>query len=163
MLAVGDALAVALIKRRDFKAKDFAFFHPGGALGKRLLLTVADIMRKDHSNPIVQEGLTVKEVLLEITEARAGAAIVVDTRKKLTGIFTDGDLRRHVNKDRNLLERNVEEVMTKNPVTIRSDRLAQEALKILNDKKIDELPVINEKREVIGLLDVQDLLKAGIV
>ncbi len=163
MLAAGDALAVALITRRNFQARDFAFFHPGGALGKRLLLTAGDIMRKDHANPIVTEGAMVKDVLLRITKSRAGAAIVVDRHKKLIGIFTDGDLRRHVNTDPHILERKVETVMTKNPITVKKESLAQEALKLLQDRKIDELPVVDERHQVVGLLDVQDLLKAGLV
>jgi len=163
MLAMGDALAIALLDRRGFKEKDFAMYHPGGILGKRLLLTVEDIMRKGTAHPIVKETLTVKQVLLKITKARAGSATVVDKGGKLIGVFTDGDLRRHVEKDRNLLIRKVKDVMSKTPTIIRHHRLAAEAFQILRAKKIDELPVVNEKGKPVGLVDVQDLLKAGIV
>ncbi|MFH0763444.1 MAG: KpsF/GutQ family sugar-phosphate isomerase [Candidatus Omnitrophota bacterium] len=163
MLAMGDALAVALLDRKKFKEKDFAFYHPGGILGKRLILKVADIMRKGHANPIVKENTKVKKVLLAITNARAGSASVVDSKGRFVGIFTDGDLRRHLETMPDLVERIVKDVMTKNPTVINKDRLAAEAFEILRSKKIDELPVIDEARRPIGLLDVQDLLKAGLV
>jgi len=163
MLAMGDALAIALLDRRGFKEKDFAMYHPGGILGRRLLLTVEDIMRKGTAHPIVKETVTVKAVLLKITKARAGSATVVNRGGKLIGVFTDGDLRRHVEKDKNLLIRKVKDVMSKTPTVIRHHRLAAEAFQILRSKKIDELPVVNEKGKPVGLVDVQDLLKAGIV
>ncbi len=163
MLAMGDALAVALLDKKGFKEKDFAFFHPGGILGKRLLLNVGDIMRKGRDNSIVNENLTVKKVLLSITKARAGSASVVDSKGRLVGIFTDGDLRRHIESQPDLINKKVKDVMTKNPVTIKKERLAAEAFDILRSKKIDEIPVVDDKRRPIGLLDVQDLLKAGLV
>jgi arabinose-5-phosphate isomerase len=163
MLAMGDALAVALLDKKGFKEKDFAFFHPGGILGRRLLLTVADIMRKGHENPIVDHNLSVKKVLLAITKARAGSASVVDSRGRLVGIFTDGDLRRHIESKPNLINAKVKDVMTKNPVTIKKERLAAEAFDILRSKKIDEIPVVDNKKRPVGLVDVQDLLKAGLV
>lgn len=163
MLAMGDALAVALLDKKGFREKDFAFYHPGGILGKRLLLKVGDIMRKGRDNPVVRESATVKSVLLAITKARAGSASVVDRKGKLAGIFTDGDLRRHLETDPGLINRKVKEVMTKNPTSITKDSLAAEAFDILRSKKIDELPVVDHKSRPIGLLDVQDLLKAGLV
>ena len=163
MLAMGDALAIALLEKKGFKEKDFAFFHPGGILGKRLILKVADIMRKGNANPIVKENTPVKKVLLAITKARAGSASVVNARGRLVGIFTDGDLRRHVERMPDLIQRKVKDVMTKNPTAIKKDRLAAEAFDILRSKKIDELPVVDDNRRPIGLLDVQDLLKAGLV
>jgi len=163
MLATGDALAVALLDKKGFKEKDFALFHPGGILGKRLLLNVGDIMRKGYENPIVNENLTVKKVLLAITKARAGSASVIDSRGRLIGIFTDGDLRRHIESKPNLINAKVKEVMTKNPVTIKKDKLAAEAFDILRSRKIDEIPVVDDKKRPVGLLDVQDLLKAGLV
>lgn len=162
-LAMGDAIAVCLLKKKGFREEDFAFFHPGGILGKRLLLKVEDIMRKGPANPVVSQEMLVKDVLFKITEARAGAASVIDKRKKLTGIFTDGDLRRHLETDGQLASRVVKDVMTKDPVTISKDRLASEALRILKEKRIDELPVVDPKGRPIGMLDVQDLLKAGLV
>jgi len=163
MLAMGDALAVALLDKKGFKEKDFAFFHPGGILGKRLILKVGDIMRKGHDNPIVNENYSVKKVLLSITKARAGSASVVDSKGRLVGIFTDGDLRRHLENQPNLINKKVKDVMTKNPTTIKKEKLAAEAFDILRSRKIDELPVVDDKKRPIGLLDVQDLLKAGLV
>lgn len=162
-LAMGDAIAVCLLKKKGFKEENFAFYHPGGTLGKRLLLKVDDIMRKGKANPVVKESVLVKDVLLEITHARAGAASVVDKKGRLSGIFTDGDLRRHLKSDANLALKNVREVMTKGPITISKDCLASEALRILKEKRIDELPVVDSKFRPIGMLDVQDLLKAGLV
>lgn len=162
-LAMGDAIAVCLLKKKGFKEEDFAFYHPGGALGKRLLLRVEDIMRQGAANPVVPETMVVREVLLKITQARAGAASVVDKKGRLTGIFTDGDLRRHLKTDTILVIQEVRDVMTKKPVAISKDRLANEALRILKEKRIDELPVVDAQGRPIGMLDVQDLLKAGLV
>lgn len=163
MLAMSDALAVALLDKKGFKEKDFAMYHPGGILGRRLLLTVEDIMRKGSGHPVVRENLTVKMVLLKITKARAGSATVVDKNGRLAGIFTDGDLRRRIEKDRDLLSRKVKDVMTKNPLTIKDHHLAAEAFQILRLRRIDEIPVVDDKGRPVGLVDVQDILKAGIV
>lgn len=162
-LAMADALAICLLEIKGFKEKDFAFFHPGGTLGKRLLLKVEDIMRVGRDNPIVNEEKKVSEVLLKITQARAGSATVVDRAGRLKGIFTDGDLRRHLEIDVNLPQRKIKEVMTKNPIAVSPQMLAAEAMRILKEKKIDEVPVVDKNRRPIGLLDVQDLLKAGLV
>ena len=161
-LAMGDALSLAVLIKRGFKIEDYAFYHPGGSLGKKLL-QVKDLMRMGEQNPIVTEGTAVKDVLLLITRSRAGSANIVDKRRRLVGIFTDGDLRRHMDSGIDILRRPVQEVMTKDPVTITRRQLAVEALKILKEKKIDELPVVDERHRPVGLLDVQDLLKAGIV
>lgn len=162
-LAMTDALAVCLLERKGFKEKDFAFFHPGGALGRRLLLTVQDIMRQGQANAIVREDKLVGEVLLAITRARTGSAVVVDAHGKLKGIFTDGDLRRHLGSDENLKSRRIKEVMTKNPTVVNKDMLAAEAMRILQARKIDEVPVVDSARRPVGLLDVQDLLRAGLI
>jgi arabinose-5-phosphate isomerase len=162
-LAITDALAVCLLELKGFKEKDFAFYHPGGLLGKKLLLKVEDIMRTGETNPIVNENKKISEVLFKITKARAGSASIVDKKGKLSGIFTDGDLRRHLEVDPNLSMRLVKDVMTKNPTTVGPQMLAGEAMRILKEKKIDEVPVIDKKKRPIGLLDVQDLLKAGLV
>ncbi len=162
-LAMTDALAVCLLEKKGFKEKDFAFFHPAGALGKRLLLTVEDIMRKGQSNPVVRYDKKISSVLLKITQARAGSATVVDGKGKVVGIFTDGDLRRHFEVDMELPKRKISEVMTKRPTVVRKDMLAAEAMRILQEKKIDEVPVVDKNYRPVGLLDVQDLLKAGLV
>ncbi len=163
MLAMGDALAIALLDKRGFREEDFAFYHPGGTLGKRLILKVGDIMRKGKGNPVVKEDTKVKAVLLKITEARAGSASVVNKKGVLIGIFTDGDLRRHLGVDALLPLRQVREVMTRNPITISKEMLAADAFRILRERKIDEIPVVDNKRRPVGLVDVQDLLKAGLV
>ncbi len=162
-LAMADALAVCLLELRGFKEHDFAFYHPGGALGRRLLLTVKDIMRTGSSHAVVKENTLVSAVLMAVTEARAGSASVVDARGRLSGIFTDGDLRRHLEEDPNLAVRRVRDVMTKSPVRVVAHMLAAEALRILKEKKIDEVPVVDDRDVPIGLLDVQDLLRAGVV
>ena len=162
MLAMGDALAVALLEKRGFKAENFAFLHPGGSLGRKLLLTVADIMRTGSANPIVPESMKIEDVLYRITNARAGSATVVNSKGRLAGIFTDGDLRRHLKKGGNILDRRVKELMTVKPVTIGRDRLAAEALELLRTKRVDEIPVVDAGGRPIGHLDVQDLLKAGL-
>ncbi|MDD5730910.1 MAG: KpsF/GutQ family sugar-phosphate isomerase [Candidatus Omnitrophica bacterium] len=162
-LAMADALAVCLLELKGFKEKDFAFFHPGGSLGKRLLLKVEDIMRTGKNNPVVNEDRMVSEVLLKITQARAGSATVIDKKGKLVGIFTDGDLRRRIEIDRDLTRRKIKEVMTKNPMVITVDKLAAEAMHLLETKRIDEIPVVDKNHKPVGLVDVQDLLKAGLV
>ncbi len=213
MLAMGDALCAALMDKRGFKEKDFAFLHPGGSLGKRLILKVEDIMRTGRQNPIVRRDRLIKDVLLKITSSHAGSATVVDKNGRLLGIFTDGDLRRHLRRHlevdyeriekgylhrknakvpqkrkvvsdnktfaplrdfaalrcrkkvfySDFLTKKVCEVMTENPKIIRKGSLAVEALRILQEFKIDEIPVVDEKNRAIGLVDVQDLLKAGLV
>lgn len=161
-LAMADALAVCLLELKGFKEKDFAFFHPGGALGRRLLLKVEDIMRRSASNAVVKEDMEVSQVLCAITRARAGSATVVDGKGRLKGIFTDGDLRRHLETDEDLLCRRIKDVMTKNPAVVNKDMLAAEAMRILQARKIDEVPVVDKSMRPVGLLDVQDLLKAGL-
>jgi arabinose-5-phosphate isomerase len=163
MLALCDAISVVLQKIKGFKEDDFALFHPRGSLGRKLLLTVKDIMRKGKFNPIVSKNTLIKDVLLKITSAHAGAAAVVDADGKLCGIFTDGDLRRNLEGHKNLLKRKVKDVMTKNPVVVRSDDLASQVLKVLETKKIDEVPVVDRDYRPTGMLDVQDLIAAGIL
>lgn len=163
MLALGDALALELARQKGFTASDFAVLHPGGSLGKRLTLRVEDLMRRGASNPIVSANATVQKVLLAITRARAGSASVVDAKGKLIGIFTDGDLRRRIESDPQILKRRVNGVMTRGPKTLPVGHLAVEALKVLRAYKIDEIPIVDKKGKPAGLLDVQDLLKAGLV
>lgn len=162
-LVMGDALAACLIDKKGFKREDFAFYHPGGSLGRNLLLKVRDIMRKNNYYSKVKPSFLVKDVLLSITKARCGSACIVDSKGKLVGIFTDGDLRRHLKKGSRLLDQQVKEIMTKNPTVISDDKLAAEALRIMNQRHIDEIPVVDISGKSVGLLDVQDLLKAGIV
>jgi len=162
-MALGDALSACLIDRKKFKKEDFALYHPGGALGRQLLLKVEDIMRRGDFFAKVEATTQVKDVLWSITKARCGCACVVDGKHKLLGIFTDGDLRRHLEVDPAVLLKKVSEVMTKNPASIRKEKLAAQAFDVLKTKKIDELPVVDHLGRVVGLLDVQDLLKAGLI
>lgn len=163
MMACGDALAACLIKRKGFKTEDFAFYHPAGSLGRRLLLRTEDIMRKGTDFPRVTHTMSVKNVLLAITKSRCGSACVLNEQEDFIGIFTDGDLRRHIENDPDLLNREVKDVMTKDPITITQDELAVEALKLLNHKNIDEIPVVDASQKLVGLLDIQDLLKVGLL
>ncbi|OHB71028.1 MAG: hypothetical protein A2W23_05920 [Planctomycetes bacterium RBG_16_43_13] len=160
MLALGDAIALTILKERGFDAEKFAFYHPGGKLGIKLL-KVEEVMRTGDRSPAVRENVTVKEALLAITTAKAGAVNVVDMNGKLVGIFTDGDLRRKINAD--IATEVIGNVMTKSPKTISSTKLATEALAVLRDKKIDELPVVDENGMAVGMLDIQDLLDVGLV
>ncbi|MEK7449164.1 MAG: KpsF/GutQ family sugar-phosphate isomerase [Planctomycetota bacterium] len=162
MLALGDALALTVFKNRKLTREQYAFYHPGGELGRKLL-KVKDIMRTGKQNPVISENQTVKTALELITRGRAGAISIVNHRRKLTGIFTDGDLRRHLRADQNLLDEKIKKVMTGNPITVHPDKLAAEAFQILRDKKIDEIPVVDKQGKPVGLLDVQDLLEAGMV
>ncbi len=162
-MALGDALAACLIDRKKFKKENFALFHAGGTLGRRLLLKVEDIMRRENFFARVAAKTKVKDVLWTITKARCGCACVVDAKHRLLGIFTDGDLRRHLEEGPAVLGRKVSEVMTKNPSSIGKEKLAAQAFDMLKSKKIDELPVVDTQGRVVGLLDIQDLLKAGLV
>jgi arabinose-5-phosphate isomerase len=159
MLVMGDALAMALLDARGFKEKDFARLHPSGAIGRTLLLRVKDIMRAGARNAVALQSLTVKEALMVMTKAKSGSVSVVDKRGKLTGVFTDGDFRRRMAESDSVLGTPLAEVMTKNPVSIREDALAAEALRIFNERSIDDLIVVNAKREPVGMIDSQDLPK----
>lgn len=160
MLAMGDALAMSVLDRKGFKKEDFAFYHPGGTLGKRLL-KVEEIMRTGEKIPVVKESETVREVLIKITKARAGCACIVNNKGVLTGIFTDGDLRRHLENHPNLISLKVKEVMTPKPLTIEKSKLVEEAMEMMKEMKIDEVPVVDKQYRPVGLMDVQDLLKIG--
>jgi len=162
-LAMGDALALSLLKKKGFRSEDFANLHPGGALGRRLL-KVKDIMRKGKDNPLIRENVLVREALIKITGARAGSCTLTDSSGRIRGIFTDGDFRRHVRANGEMImDQPVKKYATLRPLTIREDKMAAEAVHLLKSRKIDELPVVDEKGRAVGLLDVQDLLKAGYI
>jgi arabinose-5-phosphate isomerase len=162
-LVMGDALAMAILQARGFKQKDYARLHPSGAIGRAMLLKASDIMRSGERNAIASENLSVKEALLVMTRARSGSLSVVNARGKLAGVFTDGDFRRHMAKDENLLSRPLKDLMTRNPICIHADALAVEALKIFDERNIDDLIVVNSKKEPVGLIDSQDLPKLKIM
>jgi len=163
MLVMGDALAMAVLQARGFRRQDFAKHHPAGAIGRALLLQVRDIMRRGAKNAVAAQSLLVKEALLVMTKAKSGSVSVVDARGRLTGVFTDGDLRRHMAGDGEVLARKLSEVMTRHPICVRDDALAVEALKIFNERNIDDLIVVNARREPVGLVDSQDLPKLKIM
>ena len=163
MLVMGDALAMCVLAARGFTQKDFAKYHPSGAIGRAMLLRVGDIMRQGERNAIAGENLSVKEALLVMTHAKSGSLAVVNARGKLAGVFTDGDFRRRMATDENLLAQPLKEVMTRNPICIRDDALAVEALKIFNERNIDDLIVVNAKKEPVGLVDSQDLPKLKLM
>lgn len=161
-LAMGDALAMALLEKKGIKAEEYALYHPGGSLGKKLTLRVEDIMRTGVANPIVDMNMRVKEVLIHVTSAKAGAASIIDESGILIGIFTDGDLRRHLEEDPDILQKSIQELMTRHPRNIERGKMAVEALRLMKELSIDELPVVDEKGRPVGLLDVQDLIHNGI-
>ena len=163
MLVMGDALAMAILQARGFKQTDFAKYHPNGAIGRALLLKVGDIMRAGNRNAVAAETLSVKEALFVMTQAKSGSLAVVNVRGKLVGVFTDGDFRRHLAANENLLAQPLKKVMTPKPICLSENALAVEALKIFNERNIDDLIVVNAKNEPVGLVDSQDLPKLKIV
>lgn len=163
MLAMGDALAMAVLQARGFKQADFAKYHPSGAIGRALLSKVRDIMRSGDRNAVTREDTLVRDALLVMTEAKSGSLSVVNRRGKLCGVFTDGDFRRRMATDPDLLGRPLSQVMTRNPVHISDEALAMEALKIFNQRHIDDLIVVNSKSEPVGLVDSQDLPRLKIM
>jgi arabinose-5-phosphate isomerase len=163
-LAMGDALAVAVLQARGFTEEDFALSHPGGNLGRRLLLRVSDIMHTGDGIPLVNPEFSLKQTLMEMTNKSLGMAGVIDPEtSKLVGIYTDGDLRRTFEKMPNIETALVKDFMTANCVTIDADRIATEALNLMHDKKINALMVVDENNLVQGALNMHDLLRAGVV
>ena len=162
-LAIGDALAVALLKSRGFTREDFARAHPAGSLGRRLLLYVSDIMHSGTAIPQVAEGASLREALLEMTGKGLGMTGVVDHQGRLVGIFTDGDLRRALNRSVDIYNAKITEVMTQNPKTTRADRLAAETVQLMRSLKINGLFVVDENNRVLGALNMHDLFRAGVI
>ena len=162
-LVMGDALAVSLLEARKFSAEDFAFSHPLGNLGRKLLLKVKDLMHADKHLPIVNEQTTIANALLEISSKSLGFAAIVDQNKTLTGIFTDGDLRRTLDKRVDIHHTPISQVMTTGGITIKPETLAAEALKLMEDKKINGFIVINDASQPVGAINIHDLLKAKVL
>ncbi len=161
-LALGDALAVALLDARGFSAMDFARSHPGGALGRRLLTRVADVMRTGDSLPRVRAGSPLADAILEITRKRMGMTAVLGEGGALVGVFTDGDLRRLLEQRREIHSLQVDQVMTREPRTIASQSLAAEAVRIMEEQRINQLLVVDKGR-LVGALSIHDLLAARVV
>ena len=165
-LAYGDAIALALLQKRNFTASQFAVFHPGGSLGRKLLLTVGNIMHKGNENPLVSADTTVQEALFVITDKGLGSVSVVNAEGKMLGVLTDGDIRRGLSKGVDFLQRSVADLMTKAPKYITADKLAAQALHLMESnqpKPITVLPVVDENMVVIGLLHMTDLVRQGVV
>jgi len=162
-LVMGDALAVALLEARGFSAKDFAFSHPGGALGRKLLLRVGDIMHKDGEVPKVEHKAQLSQALVVMTEKGFGMTTIIDEQQQLIGVFTDGDLRRSVDQGIDLSQALMSDVMSANPKTVHRDILAAEALGIMEERCITALIVEDDHKHPIGVLHMHDLLRAGVV
>jgi arabinose-5-phosphate isomerase len=162
-LALGDALAVALLDARGFSADDFARSHPGGQLGRRLLTHVSDVMRRGADVPAVPDTATLKEAVLEMSRGRMGMTAVLDSGRRVRGIFTDGDLRRALDKVSDFNATRVSEVMTREPRLIRPDALAVEAVQIMERHKVNQLLVVDERGELVGALNMHDLFRAKVI
>lgn len=162
MLALGDALAMVLLKARGVDADDFAELHPSGSIGRRLLTRVVDIMRKDAELALVNPGDTINDALAAMTRCKSGAVLAVDDAGKLLGIFTHGDFVRSYQKDRHVADKTVGDCMTQNPIVINGEKLAAEAVNALENNRIDEIVVVDDNARAIGLVDVQDLSRARI-
>lgn len=168
MLCLGDALAIVLLERRGFREEEFASLHPGGSLGRRLLLkatTVAELMHTGEENPVVAQGSSMLAAVKELAEKRLGGVSIVDAENRLVGLIVDGDLKRGLlSFGGALLEQRVEAVMTRQPVVIRSKALAAEAIHLLENRpfQIQVLPVVDEENRAVGLLRNHDLVKAGL-
>lgn len=162
-LAMGDALAIALLEARGFTAEDFALSHPGGALGRRLLLSVDDVMHSGERLPTVPVSASLAEALLEMTRKGLGMTTVLDQQGMLAGIFTDGDLRRMLDRGIDVRKATIADVMSSKPVTIESGHLAAEALQVMETRKINGLVVCDKQQRPIGALNMHDLLRAGVV
>jgi arabinose-5-phosphate isomerase len=163
-LALGDALAVALLDARGFSSEDFARSHPAGSLGRRLLVRIEDLMHQGDNLPMVLASASVTDALLEMSEKRLGMTAIVDEQQKLLGVFTDGDLRRAVNHGPvNLNQTAVSDLMAKNPKTIQAGHLAVEAAHLLERHQINGLLVVDEQQRLVGALNIHDLLRARVV
>ncbi len=162
-LAMGDALAVAVFEKRGFKAEDFAVLHPRGRLGRRLLLRVRDLMHVGPEMPIVFEETLMRDAVMEISMKRLGMTTVVDTEGRLTGIITDGDLRRGLEKHTDLLDRPAQKCMTRYPKIIERDELAARAVQVMEQHKITSLLILDAQGRPDGVIHLHDLLKAGVV
>jgi arabinose-5-phosphate isomerase len=162
-LVMGDALAVALLNARGFTADDFALSHPGGSLGKRLLLRLSDIMHQGERLPLVNQQAKIKDALVEMSLKGLGMTAVVDDNNMLTGLFTDGDLRRILDEKIDIHQDNIQSVMTQSPKVAYGDMLAAQALNIMEDKKINGLIIVDNQNCPIGAMNMHDLLKSGVL
>ena len=162
-LALGDALAVSLLDARGFGPEDFARSHPGGSLGRRLLVHITDVMRQGDALPHVTETALVREAMLEMTQKGMGMTAVLDSQNRVIGVYTDGDLRRSLDRGIDIRTTPVKQVMTPSPRTIGSNKLAAEAVKVMQDSKVYSLLVVDETGRLAGALSMHDLMRAGVV
>ncbi len=163
MLALGDALAMVLLEARGFRKEDFAKFHPGGMIGRSLLIKVHQIMRRSDAMALVSKETSVRDVLKVMSSVRAGAAVVADGSNHLAGIFTHGDFVRHFQRDSKIGDRMVADLMTLNPVTVHRDKLAVEVLNLLERHRIDDLIVVDDDNVPVGIVDSQDLTRLKLL
>ncbi len=165
-LGIGDALAVVLMKARRFSADDFALFHPGGLLGRKLLLTVAAVMHSGDDQPLATPAQTITDALFIMTDKGLGGVSIVDKDGRLLGLITDGDIRRYISQDQHQLLAKVKSIMTVNPLVIHQDKLAAEAVKLMEQhqpKPITLLPVIDNEQRVVGMVHITDLMRNTIL
>ena len=163
VLVYGDALAVAVSQRHSFSESDFALFHPAGALGKKILIRVADIMAQGGEVPLVEEGCSISEAIVEMSRKTLGVVTIVNKDRRLVGLLTDGDLRRALEKRVDMYGDIIDTIMTKNPQSITADILAAQALRMLRERSINNYPVVDEQGCVVGVLTWQMIVKAGII
>lgn len=163
VLVYGDALAVAVSQRHNFTESDFALFHPAGALGKKILIRVADIMAQGGEIPLVEEGCSISDAILEMSRKTLGVVTIVNKGGRLVGLLTDGDLRRALEKKVDMYGDIIDTIMTKNPQSITADILAAQALRMLRERSINNYPVVDDQGRVVGVLTWQMIVKAGII
>lgn len=159
LLALGDALAIVLMEAKGFRMEDYGRLHPAGAIGRSVTLRVRDVMRPPERTPVVPPEMLVKDALMQMTRMRAGSVLVADPQRRLLGIFTDGDFRRHAQVDLTVLEQPIRSVMTPDPIHLRDDEMAIAILKLLERREIDDIPVVSAAGELLGAVDIQDLPK----
>lgn len=162
-LAMGDALSVSLLEKRGFNKEKFALFHPGGSIGKKLILKVSDVMHKGKDIPVVAEDALMKDLIFAMTSKKLGITTVVNKNKKLVGVFTDGDLRRLLENETDIFGKRAGEIMIKRPKAVAADTLAAKAVEIMERHSITALPVVDKKNNVEGIIHLHDLLKIGVV
>lgn len=165
-LAMGDAIAMSLMECKKFTSHDYALFHPGGALGRKLLLTVGDVMHKDEENPVVKIGEKIKDAIFEMTAKGLGAVSISDENNKFVGIVTDGIIRRALEKDNDFINEPVENIMFQNALIIEPDKLATAALSVMEKHKprpVTVLPVVDKDKNIVGMIHLTDLLRQGVV
>lgn len=162
MMVTGDAIAITLMQKKKLQARDLALLHPGGVLGKKLSMQVRDIMRKGKECPELKKGNSVKKALFEMTRSRLGAVSIIDKNRKLSGFFTDGDLRRLMQEKPDVLNEKIENVMTKKPFTVLDTTPAWKVAEIMNRRNFDNIPVVDKSGKLAGIIDERDLLREGL-